>query len=272
MPKYNEDILNYYNDDSHVGTLDANAKNVGTGMIGSPSCGDVMKLQIQVGENQKIEDAKVLVFGCGSAKASSSYVAEKLVGMTLEEAGKVKNTDIAEALGLPRIKLHCSVLAEGAIKKAIENYKEKNGLLTKTESKEKESKKFKILPNFSLKITDEAVDFVKNTLQKLEQDGKINDVQGIRLTLDEGNCGLMYKVKYVEKEEDTSTSYDFEAKGLHIFVAHEIGEIVDGTEITYKEENMKRGLIFHNPKEKGRCACGMNFYTDEKNKKQSSCK
>ena len=85
MPKYNDNILNYYNDDSHIGSLDINDKNVGTGLVGSPSCGDVMKLQIKV-ENDKIVDAKILVFGCGSAKASSSYVAEQLVGKTIDEA------------------------------------------------------------------------------------------------------------------------------------------------------------------------------------------
>ena len=100
MPKYNDDILNYYKDDSHIGSLDADAKDVGTGLVGAPACGDVMKLQIKV-KNDKIVDAKIMVFGCGSAKASSSYVAKKLTGMTLDEALKIKNTDIAEALGLP---------------------------------------------------------------------------------------------------------------------------------------------------------------------------
>ena len=259
MPKYNDDILNYYNDDSHIGSLDADAKDVGTGLVGAPACGDVMKLQIKV-KNDKIVDAKIMVFGCGSAKASSSYVAKKLTGMTLNEALQIKNTDIAEALGLPRIKLHCSVLAEDAIKRAVEDYKKKQS------STKKATKTTKKVADFSIDITKEAIEFTLSHLQKLEKDDK--KIKGIRLSLEEGHCGLMYKVRYVENKDDTSNFIDYIAKAgrkqLHIFVQNDMAEILNKTKIEYKEENLKRGLVFTNPRETGRCSCGKNFFTSQK--------
>ena len=109
-----------------MGNLDKDAKNVGTGMVGAPACGDVMRLQIQVGDNGIIEDARFKTYGCGSAIASSSLVTEWLKGKTLDEASAIKNKDIAEELALPPVKVHCSVLAEDAIKAAIEDYKSKS--------------------------------------------------------------------------------------------------------------------------------------------------
>lgn len=278
MPKYNDNILNYYNDDSHIGSLDINDKNVGTGLVGSPSCGDVMKLQIQVDEKDGIKiikDAKILVFGCGSAKASSSYVAQQLVGKTIEEALKIKNSDIADYLGLPKIKLHCSVLAESAIKRAIEDYKnkqnEENNNKKINNSDEKENKN----NDFSLSITDEAILFVKSNLEKVEKEKNKEHIKGIRLNLEEGHCGLMYKVRYVEQNEDTTNDIDYIVKAkddkndlyeLHIFVKKTESEILNETKIEYKEENLKRGLVFKNPRETGRCNCGLNFFTDKKNK------
>jgi len=278
MPKYNDNILNYYNDDSHIGSLDINDKNVGTGLVGSPSCGDVMKLQIQVDEKDGIKiikDAKILVFGCGSAKASSSYVAQQLVGKTIEEALKIKNSDIADYLGLPKIKLHCSVLAESAIKRAIEDYKnkqnEENNNKKINNSDEEENKN----NDFSLSITDEAILFVKSNLEKVEKEKNKEPIKGIRLNLEEGHCGLMYKVRYVEQNEDTTNDIDYIVKTkddkndlyeLHIFVKKTESEILNETKIEYKEENLKRGLVFKNPRETGRCNCGLNFFTDKKNK------
>jgi len=122
---YSDKVLDHYENPRNVGNLDKDAKNVGTGMVGAPACGDVMRLQIQVGDNGIIEDARFKTYGCGSAIASSSLVTEWLKGKTLDEASAIKNKDIAEELALPPVKVHCSVLAEDAIKAAIEDYKSK---------------------------------------------------------------------------------------------------------------------------------------------------
>ncbi len=123
---YSDKVLDHYENPRNVGSLDKESKHVGTGMVGAPACGDVMKLQIQV-EEGVIKDAKFKTYGCGSAIASSSLVTEMLKGKTIDEAGDIKNSAIAEELALPPVKIHCSVLAEDAIKSAIIDYKEKNG-------------------------------------------------------------------------------------------------------------------------------------------------
>jgi len=121
---YSDKVLDHYENPRNVGSLDKESLNVGTGMVGAPACGDVMKLQIQV-EGNIITDAKFKTYGCGSAIASSSLVTEWLKGKTLDEAQTIKNSDIAEELALPPVKIHCSVLAEDAIKSAIADYKNK---------------------------------------------------------------------------------------------------------------------------------------------------
>lgn len=122
---YSDKVVDHYENPRNVGTMDKDDANVGTGMVGAPACGDVMRLQIQVGDNGVIEDAKFKTYGCGSAIASSSLLTEWVKGKTLEEASEIKNTDIAEELELPPVKVHCSVLAEDAIRSAIEDFKSK---------------------------------------------------------------------------------------------------------------------------------------------------
>ena len=122
---YSDQVIDHYENPRNVGNLDKNAKNVGTGMVGAPACGDVMRLQIQVGDDGIIEDARFKTYGCGSAIASSSLVTEWLKGKTLDEARAIKNLDIAKELALPPVKVHCSVLAEDAIKAAIDDYQAK---------------------------------------------------------------------------------------------------------------------------------------------------
>ncbi|RMG35473.1 MAG: Fe-S cluster assembly scaffold IscU [Gammaproteobacteria bacterium] len=122
---YSDKVIDHYEHPRNVGTLDKEAPNVGTGMVGAPACGDVMRLQIQVNDEGVIEDAKFKTYGCGSAIASSSLLTEWVKGKTLEEAQQIKNTDIAEELALPPVKVHCSVLAEDAIKAAIEDLQRK---------------------------------------------------------------------------------------------------------------------------------------------------
>lgn len=122
---YSEKVVDHYENPRNVGAFDKNDPNVGSGMVGAPACGDVMRLQIKVNDNGIIEDAKFKTYGCGSAIASSSLVTEWIKGKSLDEAGAIKNTDIAEELALPPVKIHCSILAEDAIKAAIEDYKSK---------------------------------------------------------------------------------------------------------------------------------------------------
>ncbi|MBU2869309.1 Fe-S cluster assembly scaffold IscU [Colwellia sp. E2M01] len=124
---YSEKVLDHYENPRNVGSLDKNDPSVATGMVGAPACGDVMKLQLKISDTGIIEDAKFKTYGCGSAIASSSLVTEWVKGKSIDEAGSIKNTDIAEELALPPVKIHCSILAEDAIKAAIEDYKTKQG-------------------------------------------------------------------------------------------------------------------------------------------------
>lgn len=123
---YSKEVIDHYENPRNVGAMEENDKNVGTGLVGAPACGDVMKLQIQV-EDGVIKDAKFKTFGCGSAIASSSLATEWIKGKSLDEAGEIKNTEIAQHLSLPPVKIHCSMLAEDAIKSAIADYKQKHG-------------------------------------------------------------------------------------------------------------------------------------------------
>lgn len=124
---YSDKVLDHYENPRNVGALDKNDPTVGTGMVGAPACGDVMKLQIKVNDQGIIEDAKFKTYGCGSAIASSSLVTEWVKGKSLDEAAQIKNTDIAQELALPPVKIHCSILAEDAIKAAIADYKQRHG-------------------------------------------------------------------------------------------------------------------------------------------------
>ena len=124
---YSDKVIEHYENPRNVGSLDKNDPNVGTGLVGAPACGDVMKLQIKVNKAGVIEDAKFKTYGCGSAIASSSLVTEWVKGKTVDQALSIKNTEIAEELALPPVKIHCSILAEDAIKAAVADYKKKHG-------------------------------------------------------------------------------------------------------------------------------------------------
>jgi nitrogen fixation NifU-like protein len=125
---YSEKVIDHYENPRNVGSLDKEDSNVGTGMVGAPACGDVMKLQIKVDKKGFIEEAKFKTYGCGSAIASSSLVTEWVKGKSVEEAAKIRNTEIASELSLPPVKIHCSILAEDAIKAAVEDYKKKSDM------------------------------------------------------------------------------------------------------------------------------------------------
>ena len=122
---YSEKVIDHYENPRNVGKFDEGEDNIGTGMVGAPACGDVMRLQIQVNDYGVIEDAKFKTYGCGSAIASSSLLTEWVKGKNLDEAASIKNTEIAQELSLPPVKIHCSVLAEDAIKAAVQNYRDK---------------------------------------------------------------------------------------------------------------------------------------------------
>jgi nitrogen fixation NifU-like protein len=123
---YSDKVVDHYENPRNVGSFDKTDTNIGTGMVGAPACGDVMKLQIKVNNEGIIEDAKFKTYGCGSAIASSSLITEWVKGKTLDEAGSIKNSEIAEHLALPPVKIHCSILAEDAIKAAVEDYRKKH--------------------------------------------------------------------------------------------------------------------------------------------------
>jgi len=131
---YHEKVISHYENPRNVGSLNKADSDVGTGLVGAPACGDVMKLQIRVDENGIIKEAKFKTFGCGSAIASSSYMTELVTGMSLDDAGKIKNTEIAKELCLPPVKLHCSMLAEDAIRSAIRDYRTKKSRLSSSSS------------------------------------------------------------------------------------------------------------------------------------------
>ena len=126
---YSDKVMDHYEKPRNVGSLDSRSDDVGTALVGAPECGDVMKLQIKVDENEKIIDAKFKTFGCGSAIASSSLATEWVKGKSIDEANTLQNTDIVKELSLPPVKIHCSVLAEDAIKGAIADYRKKNGIV-----------------------------------------------------------------------------------------------------------------------------------------------
>jgi nitrogen fixation protein NifU and related proteins len=131
---YSEKVVEHYENPKNVGSFEKGDLSVGTGMVGAPACGDVMKLQIKVNANGIIEDAKFKTYGCGSAIASSSLVTEWVKGKSLDEAMSIKNTQIAEELALPPVKIHCSILAEDAIKAAIDDYRQKHGTLAQAKA------------------------------------------------------------------------------------------------------------------------------------------
>ena len=132
---YSEKVIDHYENPRNVGSFDKNDEAVGTGMVGAPACGDVMKLQIRVSKDGVIEDARFKTYGCGSAIASSSLATEWMKGKSLDQAETIKNTHIAEELSLPPVKIHCSILAEDAIKAAVEDYKKKHGAEARKEQK-----------------------------------------------------------------------------------------------------------------------------------------
>ena len=199
---YGEKVLDHYENPRNVGTLDKESSSVGTGMVGAPACGDVMKLQIQVNDSGVIEDAKFKTYGCGSAIASSSLLTEWVKGKTLDEASQIKNSDIAEELALPPVKIHCSVLAEDAIRAAITDYQ------SKQTSAEKKSAQSQLM---SISLTESAVDRVKTFLEKRGKG------VGVRLGVKTTGCsGMAYTIEFADEVEETDEV--FEQDGVKVLI------------------------------------------------------
>jgi nitrogen fixation NifU-like protein len=259
--KYNEKIYKYYNDESHMGSFEEVDNTIGVGLVGAPACGDVMQLQIKIKKENNIDvikDAKIKVFGCGSAIASSAFAVEILINKTVEEAKKITNEDIAKALDLPTIKTHCSVLAAEAIEEAIEDYYKKNKSETRDE--------------FFINISDEAENYIFKILEKQIKDS--SNENAIKIILEQGKCGLSYKIKHVKNFKDLSQADRLfkTPKNLCIFYDESIKNLINGTTMILREEEMKSGIVFVNPNEVGKCGCGMNFKLKDTKTDETECK
>ena len=286
---YSTKVLDHYENPRNVGSFDKSDDSVGTGMVGAPACGDVMKLQIKVNESGVIEDARFKTYGCGSAIASSSLVTEWVKGKTLDEALTIRNTQIAEELALPPVKVHCSILAEDAIKAAVQNYKEKHSVpprRRRTENEYGPPRSAARFPsghaggpaepdpwhrdgaisvscvaggasapwknNMSVTLTQKAANHIGRYLQKR---GKgIGLRLGVRTT---GCSGMAYKLEYVD--EAAPEDMVFESFGVNVYVDPKSLAYLDGTELDYAREGLNEGFKFRNPNEKATCGCGESF-------------
>jgi nitrogen fixation NifU-like protein len=258
---YNVKVLDHYENPRNVGSLDKNSMNVGTGMVGAPSCGDVMKLQIEI-EGGVIKDAKFKTFGCGSAIASSSLITEMIKGKDLDYALSIKNKDIANELGLPPVKHHCSVLAEDAIKAAVLNYK------TKQEAANTNSKiaTAKIIEehqnNHGIEITKEALEKIQNILLNER------DKTTIRFITKDGGCsGQKYDIALDSELHDhhinlgwkIQITEDKNTHVKHILIDAESIDLLKNTVIDYEKNDLNEKFVFKNPNATSTCGCGKSF-------------
>jgi nitrogen fixation NifU-like protein len=242
--RYDAKVVDHYENPRNVGAFDVHAPNVGTGVVGSPACGDVIKLQILV-EEDHIQDACFKTFGCGSAIAVSSLVTERLRGKTLDEALLIRNAEISAYLDLPAIKRHCSVLAEEAIAAAIQDFRNKQS------GASLEKGHFK-----PLTMTARAIEKAQAFLDQKPA------AKGLRISVTRQGCaGLSYVFDYaVHQSNDDMVT---EVGGVTLLVDPLVMPFLQGTEIDYVEENLKAGFVFHNPNACAQCACGNSFRTTD---------
>lgn len=228
--EYSKKTLEYYEKMKNIGEFDENLQNVGTGIVGSPLCGDVMKLQLYFDENDVIFDAKYKVFGCVSAIASMELVTTRLKGMTIEDALKIKNAEVADSLELTEIKRHCSVLAKEAIEAAVNNYLSK---------KNKENKMITITPK---------------AIQKLKELLKEHGGIGININVLSGGCsGIEYALGYQKEDDQTKSKIDI--SDLVFFYDPKIELLIDGLEIDLIENSFGHGFSAINKKHVGCANC-----------------
>lgn len=234
--KYSDNTIKYYENLKNVGGFDENLPNVGTGIVGSPLCGDVMKVQLFFDSNDKILDVKYKVFGCVSAIASMEMVSELLKGMTIEQALSIRNEDVANSLELSELKRHCSVLAKECIEAAVNNYREKQS---------------KSLSPIS--ITKEASDKIKELLKE-------HNSIGINISVISGGCsGIDYTLGYVNEEKDNQSV--IEVDGIKIYYDPSIELLLNGVNIELFDNGFGMGFIVtnknHMPCANCTCNCGM---------------
>lgn len=228
--KYSEKTLEYYENIKNMGSLDEDLPNVGTGIVGSPLCGDVMKLQLSFDEQDKITDAKFKVFGCVSAIASMEKVTTLLKGMSIDEALQIKNADVADSLELSEIKKHCSVLAKEAIEAAVKNYQAK---------KNKETD--------MITVSEKATFKIKELLTE-------NKSVGITISVVSGGCsGIDYSLAY-ETEEDTNKAKTV-VNNINFYYDPELELLIKGLEIDIVENSFGHGFVVTNKNHVGCCHC-----------------
>jgi len=232
---YSEKVVDHYENPRNVGSFEKGDDTVGTGMVGAPACGDVMKLQIKVNPSTGvIEDARFKTYGCGSAIASSSLVTEWVKGKTLDEAAALKNSEIAEELALPPVKIHCSILAEEPSRRLWTTTKRN----TRTD--------------MAITVSEAAARHVNRYLTKRGKG------LGVRLGVKTTGCsGLAYKLEYVDEAEPEDVI--FEAHGIKVLVDPKSLAYIDGTELDFVREGLNEGFRFNNPNERDRCGCGESF-------------
>ena len=246
---YSDKVLDHYNNPRNVGSLDKSDPNVGTGMVGAPECGDVMKLQMKVNPATGIiEDAKFKTFGCGSAIASSSLATEWLKGKTVDEALAIKNTDIVNELSLPPVKIHCSVLAEDAIKAAIDDYKKKSEKRRAVEPRR--TRKQSVV--WSRSLPKRSTKFARPSSAKASREACAWAFCG-------GGCsGLELSVQVrPEAARRPTTSCNFD--DVKVYIDPKSMVFLDGMTLDYKESLMQSGFVFENPHAKKSCGCGTSF-------------
>lgn len=297
MPIYSKKTMQHFKKPRNAGFFCKNAKNIGTGIIGSPECGDVMQLQIAVNpETNRIEDAKFKTFGCVSAIATSSLITEKIKGLTLEEAINVTNKDIADELTLPAIKLHCSVLAEQAVRKAIVDYINKHGGSININSNEgadstnsisasssncskcicKCSNYNKDMHNvvqctaeerpYCQSQTTPPITLTHTAIAKIEnyisESGNMYVGVRLRVEQDSGCSGMKYNFKYVKEVEVIALDVTVKiSNNVTLFIDSTSLQYIVGTSIDYLDDGMHARFIFNNPNAHVKCRCGESFNT-----------
>ncbi len=236
---YSEKVVDHYENPRNVGSFDKGDESVGTGMVGAPACGDVMKLQIKVNaQTGVIEDARFKTYGCGSAIASSSLVTEWVKGKTLDEAAALKNNQIAEELALPPVKIHCSSWLKMPSRQ-LWTITRKNTL---TESR----------VSMAVTLTEAAARHVSRYLSRRGKG------VGVRLGVKTTGCsGLAYKLEYVD--EISPEDQVFEGHGVKVLIDPKSLAYIDGTELDFVREGLNEGFRFNNPNERDRCGCGESF-------------
>ena len=232
---YSEKVIDHYENPRNVGSFDKGDDSVGTGMVGAPACGDVMKLQIKVNKDGIIEDARFKTYGCGSAIASSSLVTEWVKGKKLDEAAGIKNTQIAAELSLPPVKIHCSILAEDAIKAAVEDYKKKHQVNT----------------------------WPSRLPRKPRRTSRPSSPSGARAWRCAWACAPpaapAWPTSSSSPMRSIPTDIQFESHGVKVVVDPKSLPYLDGTELDFAREGLNEGFKFNNPNVKDECGCGESF-------------